>query len=313
MLLLLSKLTNKDHNFFDWVNNDHLFLDITKNIFINENTDISDNTILDLFKQLKESSNINTFDIILHFLENHPILKNRFIDKYPFMYLYLHLRSSIFYNSKNTSESDKSLLKIISSLIILTMVKNNLQKQLQKENTPFLTFLSNFELIPWMQDHPVLSIIGIILLMVLIQRKTSSYDRDVPTEPEDRIPHAIITCPNEAVVYDSITFSAENSYDEDGAIIEFHWDFGDGTTATGKTVTHKYEEPGMYLVKLTVYDSDQESAEDTFQINIVSSVDELKDSETSDSMTTIWIIAGALATILIIGAILIIFRKRLFQ
>jgi hypothetical protein len=29
---------------------------------------------------------------------------------------------------------------------------------------------------------------------------------------------------------------------------EYHWDFGDGTTATGRTVEHAWEEPGSYEV-----------------------------------------------------------------
>lgn len=310
LLLLLSKFNDDENNYFDWITNDHIFFDIIKNIFLQENTDISDNTILDLIKQLKETNDINTFDTILHFLDNHPLLKNKFTEKYPFLYLYLHLKSSSFYSTNNNFESDNSLLKIIRNLIIFTLIKNKVKKSIEADSSPLL---SNFELIPWMQDHPLLSITGIILLMILIQRKTSSYERDVPTEPENRIPHAIITCPSESVVYDIITFSAENSYDEDGAIVDFIWDFGDGTSSTGKTVTHKYEEPGMYLVKLTVIDSDQETAEDSFQINIVSSADELKESETTDDGIQFWLVSGILAIILLIGMILLLFRRKIFE
>lgn len=33
---------------------------------------------------------------------------------------------------------------------------------------------------------------------------------------------------------------------------EYSWDFGDGTMATGETVTHKYKKAGTYTVKLTI-------------------------------------------------------------
>jgi PKD repeat protein len=33
--------------------------------------------------------------------------------------------------------------------------------------------------------------------------------------------------------------------------ISFFWEFGDGTSASGAPVKHKYENPGTYIVKLT--------------------------------------------------------------
>ncbi|MCB1044651.1 MAG: PKD domain-containing protein [Acidobacteria bacterium] len=43
-----------------------------------------------------------------------------------------------------------------------------------------------------------------------------------------------------------ITFEAVNGFD--GQSLTFSWDFGDGTTATGATVTHSYSASGPYLV-----------------------------------------------------------------
>ncbi len=34
--------------------------------------------------------------------------------------------------------------------------------------------------------------------------------------------------------------------------VEFEWDFGDGNTGTGSEATHLYEQPGVYVVSLTV-------------------------------------------------------------
>ncbi|MCK5030325.1 MAG: PKD domain-containing protein [Thermoplasmatales archaeon] len=57
------------------------------------------------------------------------------------------------------------------------------------------------------------------------------------------------------IIDELIEFDGSNSYDKDGAIIEYSWNFGDGTTGSGETVTHSYSEAGQYLVTLTVIDN----------------------------------------------------------
>lgn len=61
-------------------------------------------------------------------------------------------------------------------------------------------------------------------------------------------------------VYEDITFSANESYDEDGKIIRYFWNFGDGTNKTGESVNHEYEEGGNYTVTLIVTDDDNTKA-----------------------------------------------------
>jgi len=39
---------------------------------------------------------------------------------------------------------------------------------------------------------------------------------------------------------DLVTFNGSNSYDPDGTIVSYQWDFGDGTTAEGKIVSHRF-------------------------------------------------------------------------
>jgi PKD repeat protein len=53
-----------------------------------------------------------------------------------------------------------------------------------------------------------------------------------------------------------ITFNATESYDPDGTIVSYLWDFGDGNTATGVTVSHAYADNGSYVVNLTVTDNE---------------------------------------------------------
>lgn len=53
-----------------------------------------------------------------------------------------------------------------------------------------------------------------------------------------------------------LRFSAADSFDPDGEILAYNWDFGDGTNGQGVETFHNYEEPGKYYVGLTVIDDD---------------------------------------------------------
>lgn len=51
-----------------------------------------------------------------------------------------------------------------------------------------------------------------------------------------------------------VSFDATASNDPDGEIASYAWEFGDGSTATGISVTHIYENPGYFVPRLTVTD-----------------------------------------------------------
>jgi PKD repeat protein/archaellum component FlaF (FlaF/FlaG flagellin family) len=73
----------------------------------------------------------------------------------------------------------------------------------------------------------------------------------------NRIPIASFTESAETVsIGETIHFNASESYDPDGTIVSYSWDFGDGNTATGFEVDHAYEDDGIYTVTLTVIDDD---------------------------------------------------------
>jgi PKD repeat protein len=57
-------------------------------------------------------------------------------------------------------------------------------------------------------------------------------------------------------------FKAQTSYDPDGTIVSYTWDFGDGETAEGIVVHHSYANPGSYTVRLSVID-DREAENST--------------------------------------------------
>lgn len=54
----------------------------------------------------------------------------------------------------------------------------------------------------------------------------------------------------------TVNFSAILSYDPDGVITKYEWDFGDGTSGTGDSVSHTYTTAGNFTVVLRVTDND---------------------------------------------------------
>ena len=78
------------------------------------------------------------------------------------------------------------------------------------------------------------------------------------TEPGNELPVASFEAdpPGSFLVPVTIDFDASASHDPDGTIVAYAWNFGDGDTATGETVSHEYTSYGTYTVILTVYDDD---------------------------------------------------------
>ena len=67
-----------------------------------------------------------------------------------------------------------------------------------------------------------------------------------PVAVIDELPHAISE--NQSIMF------SQNSYDIDGEIVEYFWDFGDGNSSSSKEATHIYRIPGEYKITLTVID-----------------------------------------------------------
>lgn len=67
----------------------------------------------------------------------------------------------------------------------------------------------------------------------------------------------------------SLSVDASNSSDEDGDVLSYNWNFGDGSTANGNTTTHNYAADGQYTVTLTVNDG-QDTSQTTRVVNVES-------------------------------------------
>lgn len=56
-----------------------------------------------------------------------------------------------------------------------------------------------------------------------------------------------------------LRFDGSRSYDSDGTISDFKWEFGDGTSANGAVTEHVYSAPGIYYARLTVKDNTRQT------------------------------------------------------
>ena len=66
------------------------------------------------------------------------------------------------------------------------------------------------------------------------------------------------------------SFDGSGSVDPDGSITTYVWDFGDGSRASGKTVSHVYAKSGSYTVTLTVTDNSGATATVSSAVNPIS-------------------------------------------
>jgi PKD repeat protein len=64
-----------------------------------------------------------------------------------------------------------------------------------------------------------------------------------------------------------VAFDASGSVDN-GTILDYAWDFGDGETGTGVSATHSYMEPGTYTVSLTTTDDFGLTASTTTSVTV---------------------------------------------
>lgn len=86
----------------------------------------------------------------------------------------------------------------------------------------------------------------------LTNDQVGSLFRDGP----NRVPTAVVGG-DRTLFVPEVNFDASNSWDDDGAVVQWNWDFGDGTEiAHGAVVTHAFPDYGTYTITVTVIDDE---------------------------------------------------------
>lgn len=93
--------------------------------------------------------------------------------------------------------------------------------------------------------------------------------------PVDKVePVAKITAKSYGFVNKTVFFSGSESYDSDGEIISYSWNFGDGSTGSGIKVNTSFDQVGNYTVSLLVTDNEGYTDIDELNIKIMNDKDD---------------------------------------
>lgn len=108
---------------------------------------------------------------------------------------------------------------------------------------------------------------GIYTVVLEVKDNNESTDRDsVIVDVSANPPVVEIYCPSVDLTSRNITFQAELV--EQRIIENYTWMFGDDTVGFGQKITHRYQSPGNYVVKLVVTDDQKKMYHDVAIIDI---------------------------------------------
>ena len=126
-------------------------------------------------------------------------------------------------------------------------------------------------------------------------------------------PVADFDMPSNISVNQTIVFDASDSFDEDGVIVSYYWDFGDGENGSGVSLSHVYENPGEYTVTLVVTDNNGNTFSKSIIVTVASEVEEEQLEEQNGvlpfDLGTI-LIGSAIAMILLV-CLIVFFRNNI--
>lgn len=86
---------------------------------------------------------------------------------------------------------------------------------------------------------------------------TQSLTVSVAAKPSPPVPSFVFS-PENPDANETVVFDASGSFDPDGFIVSYYWDFGDGynTTTVAFNLTHAFAQRGVFYVNLTVTDDE---------------------------------------------------------
>ncbi len=111
---------------------------------------------------------------------------------------------------------------------------------------------------------------GVIIMATPDEDPDDGKNNNIPPGYQNQGPvaDASANAPYDAVIGEEIVFNGSLSYDPDGKIVAYRWDFDDGTQGNGVIVPHVYLKAGTYNVELTVCDNASATDTDSVYVTI---------------------------------------------
>jgi len=107
---------------------------------------------------------------------------------------------------------------------------------------------------------PAVLLLALLPLLTLVGCFSSGPRAEFTAEPRFDYPPLVVT------------FNGGASSSPNGAIVSYAWDFGDGSSGAGVSLTHTYSEKGVYTVTLTVTDETGKSGSRSMAVEALNRV-----------------------------------------
>lgn len=205
-------------------------------------------------------------------------------------------------------------IEAFTNVSITTFSFNHSQKEMSfnltipTETTGFADFIIQQELLKgpytiFLDEEPVESAeanVNELTLLYLTFPEGSHTIKIVGTEFYGTAPEIIVEFNQTASVAEPIIFDASKSID-DGEIVSYEWNFGDGTNDSKAITSHSYSKEGSYQVVLRVTDSEGFSNLKTLTVTV---------EEQPEYVTVLAIVLAAIIGVLAMIFIILLLRRK---
>ncbi|MFA5559991.1 MAG: DUF5711 family protein [Methanofastidiosum sp.] len=100
------------------------------------------------------------------------------------------------------------------------------------------------------------------------QTTTTPPETTTTTQITNKFPTANAGSDFETKIGEAVHFDGTKSTDEDGNIVAYKWDFGDGTSSNDAEPLHQYATAGVYKATLTVTDDKGDTGQDVLYVTV---------------------------------------------
>lgn len=111
----------------------------------------------------------------------------------------------------------------------------------------------------------ILAVVGILTVLCIVLTACISPSGSIETN-QDPVANFAVQTGSKTL---NVIFYGSSSFDPDGEVVLWNWDFGDGKDSSGETVAHTYMNPGTYLVRLRVQDNGGAYGEITKDVAVI--------------------------------------------